>query len=128
MGWQTQLGCPPLFFKNKGDKTYEKAQSSGATYCPLLFAGAASAAETINGAGRNISQRRFTRNGLTNTRWRTRTFRSIISRSVRARGIKQLTEGTVDFGASDMPMTDEQIKALKIKAAAFSDRSRRRMF
>ena len=25
-------------------------------------------------------------------------------------GIQQLTEGTVDFGASDMPMTDEQIK------------------
>jgi phosphate transport system substrate-binding protein len=27
-------------------------------------------------------------------------------------GIRQLTEGTVDFGASDMPMTDEQIKAI----------------
>jgi phosphate transport system substrate-binding protein len=27
-------------------------------------------------------------------------------------GIRQLTEGTVDFGASDMPMTDEQIKAM----------------
>jgi phosphate transport system substrate-binding protein len=25
-------------------------------------------------------------------------------------GIRQLTEGTVDFGASDMPMTDDQIK------------------
>jgi phosphate transport system substrate-binding protein len=25
-------------------------------------------------------------------------------------GIRQLTEGTVDFGASDMPMTDEQLK------------------
>jgi phosphate transport system substrate-binding protein len=28
-------------------------------------------------------------------------------------GIRQLTEGTVDFGASDMPMTDEQISAIK---------------
>jgi phosphate transport system substrate-binding protein len=28
-------------------------------------------------------------------------------------GIRQLTEGTVDFGASDMPMTDEQIAAIK---------------
>jgi phosphate transport system substrate-binding protein len=28
-------------------------------------------------------------------------------------GIRQLTEGTVDFGASDMPMTDEQINAIK---------------
>jgi phosphate transport system substrate-binding protein len=27
-------------------------------------------------------------------------------------GIRQLTEGTVDFGASDMPMTDDQMKAI----------------
>src|SRR5271165_2583922 len=27
-------------------------------------------------------------------------------------GIRQLTEGTVDFGASDMPMTDDQIKKI----------------
>ena len=30
-------------------------------------------------------------------------------------GIKAVTEGTVDFGASDMPMTDEQISAYKEK-------------
>jgi len=30
-------------------------------------------------------------------------------------GIKQITEGTVDFGASDGPMTDEQIAAYKAK-------------
>jgi phosphate transport system substrate-binding protein len=30
-------------------------------------------------------------------------------------GIKQVTDGTVDFGASDMPMTDEQIKAFQDK-------------
>jgi phosphate transport system substrate-binding protein len=30
-------------------------------------------------------------------------------------GIKQVTEGTVDFGASDGPMTDEQIKAFADK-------------
>src|SRR5215472_12282176 len=34
-------------------------------------------------------------------------------------GIKQLTEGTVDFGASDMPMTDEQISAVKVKPLHF---------
>jgi len=34
-------------------------------------------------------------------------------------GIKQLTEGTVDFAASDMPMKDEQISALKQKAFHF---------
>src|SRR5437764_12231716 len=30
-------------------------------------------------------------------------------------GIRQLTEGTVDFGASDGPMTDQQIAELKSK-------------
>jgi phosphate transport system substrate-binding protein len=30
-------------------------------------------------------------------------------------GIKQVTEGTVDFGASDVPMTDEQLKAYQEK-------------
>jgi phosphate transport system substrate-binding protein len=34
-------------------------------------------------------------------------------------GIAQLTEGTVDFGASDMPMKDAQIAALKVKALHF---------
>ena len=34
-------------------------------------------------------------------------------------GIRQLTAGTVDFGASDMPMTDEQIAALKVKPLHF---------
>src|SRR5215475_10043714 len=30
-------------------------------------------------------------------------------------GIKQVTEGTVDFGASDGPMTDEQMKEFQTK-------------
>lgn len=34
-------------------------------------------------------------------------------------GIKQLTEGTVDFGASDKPMTDEQIAKMKVKPLHF---------
>ncbi len=34
-------------------------------------------------------------------------------------GIRQFTEGTVDFGASDMPMTDEQIAKLKNKPLHF---------
>jgi phosphate transport system substrate-binding protein len=34
-------------------------------------------------------------------------------------GIRQLTEGTVDFGASDMPMTDDQISKMKVKALHF---------
>jgi phosphate transport system substrate-binding protein len=34
-------------------------------------------------------------------------------------GIAQLTAGTVDFGASDMPMTDEQISKLSVKPLHF---------
>ncbi len=34
-------------------------------------------------------------------------------------GVRQITEGTVDFGASDMPMTDEQIQQAKIKIFHF---------
>lgn len=34
-------------------------------------------------------------------------------------GIKQLTEGTVDFGASDKPMTDKQISDMKVKPLHF---------
>ena len=30
-------------------------------------------------------------------------------------GIRQVTAGTVDFGASDMPMTDKQLQEAKIK-------------
>jgi phosphate transport system substrate-binding protein len=34
-------------------------------------------------------------------------------------GIKQLTAGTVDFGASDRPLTDEEMAALKVKPIYF---------
>ena len=34
-------------------------------------------------------------------------------------GIAQLTSGTVDFGASDMPMTDQQISKLNVKPLHF---------
>jgi len=34
-------------------------------------------------------------------------------------GIQQLTAGTVDFGASDMPMTDQQIAGLKVHPLHF---------
>src|SRR5919206_4257377 len=30
-------------------------------------------------------------------------------------GIRQVTEATVDFGASDMPMTDDQLKTAQAK-------------
>src|SRR5437660_12744738 len=33
-------------------------------------------------------------------------------------GIRQVTEGTVEFGASDMPMTDAQLKEAQAKLKA----------
>ena len=37
-------------------------------------------------------------------------------------GIRQVTEGTVEFGASDMPMTDDQLKEAegKLKTKVFN--------
>ena len=40
-------------------------------------------------------------------------------------GIRQLLAGTVDFGASDGPMTDEQLGQSKIKSSAFPHCHRR---
>ena len=37
-------------------------------------------------------------------------------------GIRQVTEGTVDFGASDGPMTDEEIAARSLLLEQFGDR------
>jgi phosphate transport system substrate-binding protein len=34
-------------------------------------------------------------------------------------GIRQLTEGTVDFGASDMPLTDQMMSKMKVKPLHF---------
>src|SRR6478609_4961539 len=34
-------------------------------------------------------------------------------------GIRQVTTGTVDFGASDMPMTDKQLQDSKVKIFNF---------
>src|ERR1035438_6978208 len=34
-------------------------------------------------------------------------------------GIQQMTQGTVDFGASDMPMTDVQLGRMKVKPLHF---------
>ena len=36
-------------------------------------------------------------------------------------GIRQLQAGTVDFGASDGPMTDEQLAAIKVQDSSFPD-------
>lgn len=85
---------------------------------PLLFATAAMGAETINAAGATfpapIYQKWFGEYKMAHPDVQIN-YQAIGSGG----GIRQLTEGTVDFGASDMPMTDEQIKALKVHPLHF---------
>jgi phosphate transport system substrate-binding protein len=85
---------------------------------PAFFATPAFPAETINGAGATFPNPIY-------QQWSEEfkkahpdvevNYQSLGSGA----GIRQLTEGTVDFGASDMPMTDEQLKSLKVPALHF---------
>lgn len=84
---------------------------------PLLFAGFASAADTINAAGATFPAPIY-------QKWceefKAKTGVQINYQSVGSgAGIKQYTDGTVDFGASDMPMTDDQLKAVKVATFHF---------
>lgn len=84
---------------------------------PLMFAGAISAADTINAAGASfpapIYQKWF-------EKFKAKTGAQInYQGNGSSAGVKALTEGTVDFGASDVPMTDDQIKAVKVKPLHF---------
>jgi phosphate transport system substrate-binding protein len=92
---------------------------SSAAILALLLAGATlAAAQNINGAGATfpapIYQKWF---GEYHTAHPTVAinYQSLGSGA----GVQQLTAGTVDFGASDMPMTDEQISKLPGKAFHF---------
>ena len=90
----------------------------GLTVLPALFAATAMGAETINAAGATfpnpIYQQWFSEYKMAHPDVQIN-YQSIGSGG----GIRQMTEGTVDFGASDMPMTDEQIKAMKVKPLHF---------
>src|ERR1051325_8494985 len=85
---------------------------------PALFATSAMGVETINGAGATFPNPIY-------QQWFSefKTAHPDVSINYQSlgsgAGIRQLTEGTVDFGASDMPMTDEQIKAMKVKPLHF---------
>jgi len=96
----------------------KKIDLMGFIVLPAMFATFAVGAETINGAGATfpnpIYQQWFSEFKMAHPDISIN-YQSLGSGA----GIRQLTAGTVDFGASDMPMTDEQIKALKIKAYHF---------
>jgi len=90
----------------------------GMTALPALFVTVALGAETITGAGATfpnpIYQQWFSEYKQAHPDVSIN-YQSLGSGA----GIRQLTEGTVDFGASDMPMTDAQMKDLKVPAYHF---------
>jgi phosphate transport system substrate-binding protein len=96
----------------------KKITLAGLTVLPALLAAAAMAAETITGAGATfpnpIYQQWFSEYKMAHSDVAIN-YQSLGSGA----GIRQLIEGTVDFGASDMPMTDEQAKSLKVPAFHF---------
>jgi phosphate transport system substrate-binding protein len=83
----------------------------GLTVLPALFATSAIGAETINAAGATfpapIYQQWFGEYKMAHPEVQVN-YQAIGSGG----GIRQLIAGTVDFGASDMPMTDEALKAM----------------
>jgi phosphate transport system substrate-binding protein len=101
-----------------GEKSMKKLVVSGLTLLPVFFATSAMAAETINAAGATfpnpIYQQWFSEYKKAHSDVSIN-YQSLGSGA----GIRQLTEGTVDFGASDMPMTNEQIKAMTVKPLHF---------
>jgi phosphate transport system substrate-binding protein len=88
------------------------------TVLPALFATAAMGAETFNAAGATfpapIYQKWFEEYKMAHSDVQIN-YQAIGSGG----GIRQLTEGTVDFGASDMPMTEEQMKGVKVHPLHF---------
>ncbi len=96
----------------------KKLAVMGLTVLPALFATAAMGAETINAAGATfpapIYQKWFGEYKMAHPDVQVN-YQAIGSGG----GIRQLSEGTVDFGASDMPMTDEQMKSMKVKPLHF---------
>src|ERR1700744_6148340 len=97
-----------------GGLIMKKLFAASLTILPLLsvcvFTTSAKAADTINAAGATfpapIYQKWFEEYKATHPTVQIN-YQPIGSGG----GIRQLQEGTVDFGASDQPMTDEQIKA-----------------
>lgn len=96
----------------------KKLAIAGLAALPVLFASQVFAAETINAAGATFPAPIY-------QKWFEEFHRLHSDVQINYQpigsggGIKQLTEGTVDFGASDMPMTDAQISAMKVHPLHF---------
>ena len=82
-----------------------------------LVAGTA-CAQNLNGAGADPSRTRSTRGGFLSTNKVNPSVKINYQPIGSGGGIRQVTEGTVDFGASDVTMTDAQIAEAKVKVMA----------
>src|ERR1700728_317813 len=103
---------PTLFLTlKKGDKSMKKLVVMGLTVLPALFTTLAMGAETINGAGATfpnpIYQQWFGEFKMAHPDVSIN-YQSLGSGA----GFQQLLKGTVDFGASDFTLTDEQMKMM----------------
>jgi phosphate transport system substrate-binding protein len=87
---------------------------AGLIALPVLLAGAAAAAVSINAAGATFPEAIY-------QKW----FQEFTTAQINYQavgsgaGIQQLTKGTVDFGASDKPMSDKEIADCKVKPLHF---------
>jgi phosphate transport system substrate-binding protein len=86
----------------------------GCVALPVLLAGCAPAQVSLNAAGATFPAAIY-------QKWASEFKGAKINYQPNGSGagINQLTQGTVDFGASDMPMKDEQLAKLKVKALHF---------
>jgi len=91
-----------------------RSSFAGLAAIPVVLIGTAAAQVSINAAGATFPETIYQKWGKEFTGARLN-YQAIGSGA----GINQLTNGTVDFGASDMPMKDEQIAKLKVKALHF---------
>jgi phosphate transport system substrate-binding protein len=86
----------------------------GLACLPVLLAGPAAAQVSLNAAGATFPQTIY-------QKW----FQEFKEAQINYQalgsgaGIRQLTAGTVDFGASDMPMTDEDMAKMKVRPLHF---------
>jgi phosphate transport system substrate-binding protein len=91
-----------------------RSYSLALAFAGAVMAAAPLAAQDLNGAGAsfpNIIYQKWTKDFEAKTKIKIN-YQSIGSGG----GIKQFTEGVVDFGASDAPMTDEEQDKLKVPA------------
>ena len=106
---------PNRRFIQKGDVQNDTLLTLGGLLAlPVLLAGSTAAQVSINAAGASFPNAIYQQWGQ-EFKGAKINYQSVGSGA----GINQLTQGTIDYGASDMPMKDEQIAKMKVKPLHF---------